>query len=145
MAALTFDAQLFDSQAIPDPLPELPAAQPTANPGGVQLTHDQASYMGSSSGFPGIGFIDTPDKAIQHHALVMQQREAQAALVAADKARDPVLRQQQRAQRAAQGDTIETARLAWKQAVEQRRVELAKWDAYVRSLHDAYNKARNGA
>ena len=38
---------------------------------------------------------------------------------------------------------VEEKRLAWKEAIEQRKAAIAGWDSYVKTLHEEYNRVRD--
>ena len=38
---------------------------------------------------------------------------------------------------------VEEKRLAWKEAIQQRKAAIAGWDSYVKTLHEEYNRVRD--
>jgi signal transduction protein with GAF and PtsI domain len=167
MAALPFDVLLHDSQAIPDSLPgAIPETVYISHTGEqfdrTGLSDDQASNLGYTSGFAGIGLLDSPAKVLRHLALHDAQKAALAAQAIAN-APKPTAQE-----RAAKADTrkskaavVEAHNMAWRDAIRkrkeaelvwagkvaelaaQRRAEMEKWDAHVEQLRAVYHNARD--
>jgi hypothetical protein len=139
MAHINFNAQEFDSQQIPDALPEY--VDPF--PADCGLTADQKSDLGKHSEF--VGHMDTPAKVVSHWAHVAQARAQREQLLASETKKDPLQRAKEAQAKAERNHVVMQANIAWREAVAQRKRILLEQDELVRAAHEAYSRAKMGA
>lgn len=138
MAHINFNAQEFDSQQIPAPLPEY--VDPF--PADCGLTADQKTDLGKHSEF--VGLMDTPAKVVSHWAQVAVYRAQREQLLASETKKDPVQRAKEAQARAEHNHVVMQANLAWREAVAKRKRILLEQDELVRIAHEAFSRAKMG-
>jgi uncharacterized membrane protein YqiK len=143
MAQINFDAAQYDPAGMPA---TLPTAQDDPFPPNCGLSADQKSLLGTTSAYPGLGLLDTPDKVIRHWELLNAERAQRKAIEDADRAKaeryDPVKSAARMERKQAHERAVFEANQAWRTAVAERTRVVTECDAKVAAARAEYQRIK---